>query len=235
MLGKEILKQRLVLSLSITELAKLTSTSTDLISRLESGERKFITNDNFHKLNTVLNLDDYSEYVYDITNEILAEKVRNARLAKNLTQQDLAILCGYKSKASICHLEIGYYSKILYSTFLRLQEVLNLDEDEFKPFIQKREIDKGRIIIQNRILLQKLVTEKRESLKLSKTVLAKMAGVTTNTVTKLELHPDKNIQYAKVMKIIKVLEFTEEEILACFKNLEEEDIELYFKDKIKKK
>ena len=55
MLGKEILKQRLVLSLSITELAKLTSTSTDLISRLESGERKFITNDNFHYF-SILNI-----------------------------------------------------------------------------------------------------------------------------------------------------------------------------------
>lgn len=105
-----------------------------------------------------------------------------------------------------------------------------MDYEEFKPFIQKREMDKGRIGIKNKDLLQKLVKEKRKTLKLSQVNLAKMAGVTSNTVTKLELYPEMKIQPNKVMKIINVLEFTKDEILACFGNLEEDDLKLYFKE-----
>lgn len=231
MLGKTILKQRLALVLSASELSRLTGVNADLISKLETGDRKFINQENFNKLSKVLNLDGLSDYIYDTTNEILSEKIRDARLAKGLTQQEAAHLCGYKSKTSISHLELGYYSKILYSTFLKLQEGLDLDYEEFKPFIQKREMDKGRIGIKNKELLQKLVKEKRKTLKLSQVNLAKMAGVTSNTVTKLELYPEMKIQPNKVMKIINVLEFTKDEILACFGNLEEDDLKLYFKEK----
>lgn len=234
-IGTEILKQRLALGLSTTELSRMTGVSDDIISRLETGERKFIIERNFHKLSKVIKLDGYADYIYDITNEILADKIRSARLAKNLTQQEVAELCGYKSKTSISHLELGYYSKILYSTFVKLQEALSLNEDEFRPFIQKKEKSKGRIIVQNRTLIQRLVREKRNSLHLSQASLATQAGVTSNTVVKLELYPEKKIQTAKLMKVIKVLEFTKEEILSCFQNLEEKDLELFLEEKDKSK
>lgn len=234
-LGDEILRQRLALGLSITELSDISDVSIDIISRLETGERKFIIEKNFNKLNTVLDLSDYREYIYDISNELLSSMIRSARKEAGLSQKELAYRCEYKCKSTISHLESGRYSRISYDSFLRLKDVLHLDEEEFEPFIQKKENPKGRVIIPNRELIQKLVTEKRNQLHISQVSLASMADVNSCTIVKLEIYPEQKVQNGKLMKVIKALKFTKEEILACFENMTEEDLKVYFLEKPKSK
>lgn len=228
MLGDEILKQRLGLGLSITELADKTNVDSDVISRLETRERKFILEENFNRLNQVLKLEDFRDYIFCDTGEILGSLIRQKRRNKKLKLSQVASLCGYKDKSSIAHIEEGCYSKITLDTFFRLQEVLDLDQEEFEPFIQKDPSRKGRIVSQNRELIQTLIKEKRTSLKLSQVKLGEMAHVSSNTIVKMELYPEKKLTNSKLLKVMKVLEFTKEEILSCFSNLEEKDLEEFF-------
>lgn len=230
MIGDEIIKQRLGKNLSILDLSKLTGVDKEVITRLETHETKFVSKDTYDKLSTVINLSDYQQYIYSDTGKILGQLLKNARLSKGYTQADVAFKAGYSGYTKISQLENGQFSKITEETFLKLSKFLSLDRDTFEPFIQKNRTTKGKVVIQDRELIQRLVIEKRTTLSLTKTELGKKAKVSKNLIINLESHPDKPIFTSKIIKIMYVLKFTKEEIMACFSNLEEEDLELFIKN-----
>lgn len=234
MLGDEILKQRLGLHLSMAELSRLTGVDDFTISRLERKKTKFILEKDFKKLNKVLNLSGYEEYCYKTEGTLFGEMLKSYRLMKGYSQKELASLCGYRNKSSIANFERGTYSKISNSAFRKLQEFLDLNEEEFMPFILKSEEIKGSIKIQNKDLIQRLVIEKRKELRLSKSEVARRASVSDNTITKIETNIDDNMVPSKLLKIMHVLGFSKEEILDCFTNLEERDLEQYEQDGLQK-
>ncbi len=229
MIGDEILKQRLGKNLSILDLSKLTGVNSEVIRRLEAHETKFVSKETFDKLSTIIDLSDCQEYIQSDTGLKLGKLLKDARLSKGYRQADVAFKAGYSGYTKISQLENGQYSKLTEETFLKLAKILSLDRKTFEPFIQKNRSTKEKIIIHNKELIQKLVMEKRNSLALSKRELGKKAKVSTNLITNIELHPDKAISTSKLLKVMYILKFTKEEIMACFSNLEEEDLYLYQK------
>lgn len=235
MLGDEILKQRIGLHLSISELAHLTNTNDDIIIRLETHERKFISEENFNKLNTILHLEEHREYIYRNTNDILGNMLKQARLQKGYTQREVAYLAGYAGSSKISQMEHGTYSKIAEETFLKLQDVLALNRDEFEPFIEKNHKIRGSIKNINQKEIQKLITEKRDYLLLSKEELGKLASLSQKTIHNIE-NKEHYAFLSTLIKLMYELEFSKEEILMCIPDLKEEDLK-YFKpkEKVKKK
>lgn len=232
MLGDEILKQRIGLNLSCSELAHLTNVRDDIIVRLESHDRKFISQENFDKLNKILKLDNFKDYIYKDTNKILGEMLKEARIKKGYRQIDVAILAGYKGISKISQLEHGYYSKINEQTFLKLKDILSLDRNEFEPYISKNHTTRGNIKTINRNLIKKLIYEKRINLKLTKEELGKLSNVNLRSIYQIENIDDNNSYVSTLLKLMHTLNFTKEEILLCIPDLKEEDLNDY-KVKIK--
>lgn len=224
MLGNEILRQRLALGLTIGELSKLTNVPVSTISNLENGNRKIVTKNTLTKLNKVLNLKE--EYALGNTNLKLAQLLRLKREEKGLSQTDLAIMLGYNRSAYINQLENGRFSKINYSTFLKLQSILDLDYEEFKDYIIPILEKNGRQIKPNRELLQKLVKEKR-NFPIKK--FSKMVQISPATIVRIEAHPEKEVRMDTIVKLIQFLEFTKEEIMSCFETDDEEIISIFQK------
>jgi len=85
--------------------------------------------------------------------DILAERIREARLARGLSQAELAEKAGYTSRASINKIELGKVD-LPRSKVLAIAEALHvsptwllgMDEPEDKTATLQRIYDKGRIL-----------------------------------------------------------------------------------------
>lgn len=233
MLGSEILRQRIEKKYTIQEVVNLTGVTFSTICNLELQKSKFITEENFEKLSKIFQLQGYEMYIYRKGGALLGAMIRKARLEKGYTQQELAFLCGYKSKRSIGQLECGRYHKITNTTFQKLKQFLPLDEKEFQPFIQKEEViqDYNRISFINRKKIQQLVCEKRADLHLTRMEVSTMAGVSLSCIARIERHPEIKVYPNKIACLMRALGFTDEEINDCIDAAKEDGI----KQKQKKK
>lgn len=227
-IGEQIYKQRISLGLSTTELSKLTGIVVSTITRLESGEYKFINQSNFDKLNSILNLTGFENYIHKDTSKELSLLIKSKRQELGLSQSELSKLCGYKDTSTIGKLETGRSSKIYMLTYLRLQEHLNLNDDEFIYFIKEKKKQNNRINV-NYKALSKLVIEKRQNLKLNYTELAIKAHLSIKTIRHIEQNIEVHI--LSIIKLLKYLSFSKEEIALCIDSLEEEYIEYILEDK----
>lgn len=223
-LGDRIYKQRISLNLSAKQLAQITNMTVSTICRLETKELKYISQENFDKLSTVIDLSGYEDYIFRDTSIALGNLIRKKRQEKGYSQTELSQLAGYKDPSTISKLESGRSSKIQPITFLRLQDALSLNEEEFELYITEARTKQKRNIELNISAFENLVKSKRTSLALDYTQLAKRAHVSTNSLYKIE-HEINNVRIFSVIRVMRFLKFSQEEIEQCIPNLEDEYIE----------
>lgn len=228
-IGDEIYKQRISLKLSIRKLAEITGVSFTTISRLESKQYKYINQANFDKLNTVLDLNSYTKYIARDTSKELATLLRKKRTELGLNQTELSKLLGYKDPSTICKLEAGRYSKLHIITFLRLQKVLDLDEEEFQLFVKEARTKEKKKVVVNSDALNRIVSEKSKQLRLSHIQLATKAHVATRFLTQMEEQKEE-LNILSTLRLIKFLSLSKEEIEKCIPGLEDEYIDYLLED-----
>ena len=183
----------------------------------------------------ILDLREYEIFTYEKMGELLGKKIKQARLKMGYTQKQLSEVAHLSSPTFLSRLEKGHCSKINEKTFKKLKNALPLDREDFEFFIQKRgnttQKEKKKEI--NFALIQDLMVEKRQKLKLSRESLGKMAGVSSRTIKRIEEKSQKSYNKQKLLQIMyaqKALKteeeqtFSEEEIEKCFLTFEGEEL-----------
>ena len=225
-LGDKVLSERIKNGLSIPEISKKTGVEINEIYYIEKEHLIFIEKELFYKLANILDLREYEIFTYEKMGELLGKKIKQARLKMGYTQKQLSEVAHLSSPTFLSRLEKGHCSKINEKTFKKLKNALPLDREDFEFFIQKRgnttQKEKKKEI--NFALIQDLMVEKRQKLKLSRESLGKMAGVSSRTIKRIEEKSQKSYNKQKLLQIMYALHFSEEEIEKCFLTFEGEEL-----------
>lgn len=209
MLSEILIYRRGLKKITLEQIGKLENVKYNDYVMLESGTMRKMSIQMYEALNPIFNFNEQFKNEYVTPYLRYGDVFREKRKELKLSLYDVEDLTGL-SHTYLWKIEKNGFKKISYEIFKKIQPVYGItDEENFEPFLLKKNAKKLAFV--NDGAFNSIVAEKRLNLKLSQQQVASYIDVHDSLISKIESSKRKTMRVDTAIKLMDVLEFTEEE------------------------